>query len=413
MPSLCLYFQVHQPYRLSKYSFFDIGEDRPYFDTEANVAILNKVAEKCYLPASETFYQLIKKYKGAFKMTLSFSGVLLEQLEAWRPDVLYAFRKLIDTGCVEVLAETYHHSLSSIYSPKEFEQEVLQHERLIWKYFKVSPVVFRNTELIYNNEIAAQVQYMGYKGMLAEGLTSMMSEHVQSPNFLHHPPERPDFPVLLKNYRLSDDIAFRFSNMDWEQYPLTADKYASWIHELVGQGDMINLFMDYETFGEHQWAETGIFNFLNYLPEHILKYPACSFKTPTEIIDSYSVRGVYDVPNVSSWADTERDLSAWAGNPMQQEALRRYFDLEEMVKACQDEQLVSDWKKLSTSDHFYYMCLKKSSDGAVHDYFSPYASPLEAYNYFINAITDVEYRLSKIDKTTSTTAKESLALLNV
>jgi len=400
MPSLCLYFQVHQPYRLQDYSFFDIGENSDYFDTSSNVAILNKVAEKCYLPATETFYQLIQKHQGEFKIALSFSGVLLEQLEAWRPDVLYAFRKLVDTGCVEILAETYHHSLVSVYSKKEFELQVLQHEQLIWKYFKVYPTVFRNTELIYNNEIASQVREMGYKGMLAEGLTDMMSEHVQSSNFLHHPPAHVDFPILLKNYQLSDDIAFRFSNVEWSAYPLTADKYASWIHQTASSGDTINLFMDYETFGEHQWSETGIFEFLNHLPEHVLEHPAFSFKTPSEIIETYSVRGVYDVPKISSWADTERDLSAWAGNPMQQEALRRYFDLEQAIKSCQDKALLRDWRMLSTSDHFYYMCTKKSSDGEVHEYFSPYNSPLDAYNYFINVITDIEYRLLGLKKTT-------------
>ena len=396
MPSICFYFQVHQPNRLRDYSFFDIGHRADYFDTAANVEILNKVSEKCYLPANETFYRLIKKYKGDFKIALSLSGVLLEQLEAWRPDVLYSFKKLIDTGCVEVLAETYYHSLSSVYSPREFELQVIKHERLIQKFFGVRPGVFRNTELIYNNDLSKTIQGFGYKGIIAEGVEALMT--AQSPDFVHHPPGLYDFPVLLKNYKLSDDIAFRFSKTDWEEYPLTADKFANWIHQTAGCGETINLFMDYETFGEHQWEETGIFNFLNYLPQHVLSHPDFSFKTPSEIIEKYPVRGAYDVPEISSWADTERDLSAWAGNPMQKEALRRYYDLEQPVKSTKDKELLNNWRKLSTSDHFYYMCTKENSDGEVHEYFSPYKSPLQAYVYFMNAIADLEYRISKIKK---------------
>ncbi len=393
MPSICFYFQVHQPYRLNEYGFFDIGEHQNYFNTSLNVEILNQVAEKCYLPANETFFQLIKKYDGDFKIALSLSGVLLEQLEAWRPDVLYSFRKLVDTGCVEILAETYYHSLASVYSPEEFIYQVEKHERAVLKLLGVQPKVFRNTELIYNNALAKALQEMGYKGVLAEGVPKLMS--TDSPNFVLHPFEQYDFSVLLKNYQLSDDIAFRFSKMDWEEYPLTADKFADWLHRLAGNSETINLFMDYETFGEHQWEETGIFNFLNFLPEKVLSHPDYSFKTPSEIIDTYPLRGEYHVPHISSWADTERDLSAWAGNSIQKEALRRYFDLGEVVKDTGDLFLVEAWRKLSTSDHFYYMSTKTSSDGEVHAYFSPYKSPIEAYNYFIAALTDLECRIER------------------
>ncbi len=396
MPAICFYFQVHQPYRLRNLNFFDIGSEKGYFDTNSNVEILNKVSEKCYLPANETFYNLIKKHQGEFKISMSLSGVLLEQLAAWRPDVLASFRKLVDTGCVEILAETYYHSLASVYASEEFEYQVRKHEAVVQKYLGVSPQVFRNTELIYNNDLAKQVQRLGYKGIIAEGVDDKMT--ADSANFVHHPVEQYDFPVLLKNYKLSDDIAFRFSNMDWEAYPLTADKFAGWIHQLNGNAETINLFMDYETFGEHQWEETGIFNFLNYLPEHVLSHPHFSFKTPSEVIDAYPFRGAYDVPEMSSWADTERDLSAWAGNALQKEALRRFYELETTIKNTGDLNLIDDWRKLSTSDHFYYMCTKENGDGEVHEYFSPYKSPLEAYNYFMNALADLEYHLAKIEK---------------
>ncbi len=397
MPSICFYFQVHQPNRLRNYSFFDIGHKEDYFDRAKNVEILNKVSEKCYLPANELFYNLIKKHKGDFKIALSLSGVLLEQLEAWRPDVLYSFKRLVDTGCVELLAETYHHSLCSVYSSKEFELQILQHERLIQKFFGVTPKVFRNTELIYNNDLSKTIQDFEYNGIIAEGVEALMSG--PSANFVHHPPELYDFPVLLKNYRLSDDIAFRFSNMEWTEYPLTADKFAYWLHQTLGRGETINLFMDYETFGEHQWASTGIFNFLNYLPQHVLSHLDFTFNTPSEVIEKYPVRGAYNVPQMSSWADTERDLSAWNGNPMQKEALRRLFELEIPIKKTGDQELLDKWRKLSTSDHFYYMSTKQHSDGEVHQYFSPYKSPLEAYNYFVNVLSDLEYRISKVRKT--------------
>ncbi len=407
MTSLCFYFQVHQPNRLRNYSFFDIAHEDNYFDTAKNVEILNKVSEKCYLPANAIFYDLIKKYNGDFKIAMSFSGVLLEQLEAWRPDVLYSFKKLIDTGCVEVLAETYHHSLAAVFSAKEFEAQVEKHEQLIQKFFGVTPQVFRNTELIYNNDLAKVVEGLGYQGIIAEGIASNMT--ADSANFVHHPPEQYDFPVLLKNYKLSDDIAFRFSKSDWEHYPLTADKFANWTHQLAGNAETVNLFMDYETFGEHQWEETGIFEFLKYLPQHVLSHPDFNFKTPSEVIKKYPLRGEYSSRAFSSWADTERDLSAWNGNSMQKEALRRLYDLEAEVKASGDILLLENWRMLSTSDHFYYMSTKESCDGTVHEYFSPYKSPLDAYNYFINALADLEYQLSKVTKPTVDIEKLSLA----
>ena len=393
MPSICFYFQVHQPYRLCNYNFFEMGQDVDYFDTPKNIEVLNKVAEKCYLPANATFLRLIKKYKGDFKIAYSISGVALEQFETWRPDVLDSFKQLVDTGCVEILAETYHHSLSYLYSKEEFLHQVKKHERKVQELFGVTPTVFRNTELIYNNDIAHFIKNEGYKGIIAEGVEWLLG--YKTPNFIHHPPGAHDFPVLLKNYKLSDDIAFRFSNKQWVEHPLSAEKFANWAHQIAGNGDTVNLFMDYETFGEHQWADTGIFDFLEHLPAFIFRHPDFTFNTPSEVIDKYAIKGEYNVPNISSWADTERDLSAWRSNEMQYEALRRIYKLETAIKASKDSRLVKDWRRMTTSDHFYYMCTKYWSDGDVHKYFSPYDTPLEAYNNFINACGDIEYRLSQ------------------
>lgn len=397
MPSVCFYFQVHQPYRLKQYNFFEMANDSQYFDTSKNVEVLNKVSEKCYLPANETFLQLIKQYKGDFKIAFSISGVAIEQFETWRPDVLDSFKRLVDTGCVEILAETYYHSLSYLYSKEEFLYQVEKHKKKVQEVFGVTPTVFRNTELIYNNDIGHFIKNQGYKGIIAEGVDWLLG--FKTPNFIHHPPNAPDFPILLKNYKLSDDIAFRFSNKAWAEHPLSSEKFANWVHQIAGNGDTVNLFMDYETFGEHQWADTGIFEFLKHLPEAIFRHPDFTFNTPSEVIDNNSIKGEYDVPHISSWADLERDLSAWRSNDMQEESLRRVFFLEEAVKATNNPELIEDWRKMTTSDHFYYMCTKYWSDGDVHKYFSPYDTPLDAYNNVINACGDMEYRLAEATRT--------------
>lgn len=391
MPSICFYFQVHQPYRIKRYSFFDIGKDHFYEDDEKNRVVLNKVSEKCYLKANQKILSLIKKHKGKFRVSYSLSGTLIEQLETYRPDVLKSFTELAETGCVEFLAETYYHSLSFIYSKEEFKRQVKLHEEKIQKYFKQKPKVFRNTELIFNNELASYIEKMGYKGILCEGVDRLLNG--RSPNHVYQPKGCGKIKALLKNYRLSDDIAFRFSDVNWSEFPLTADKFASWVHKIAGSGEVLNLFMDYETFGEHQWESTGIFDFMEHLPTEIMKHKDFNFLTPSEVIEKYPVRDVYDVKDFTSWADAERDLSAWLSNTMEQEAISRIYALEEKVKATGDEDLISMWGKFQTSDHFYYMCTKFWSDGDVHKYFSPYDSPYDAYIYYMNAFSDFEATL--------------------
>ena len=392
MASVCFYFQVHQPYRLRHYTIFD--SDDSYFDEYKNAEICRKVANKCYLPANRLMLELIKKYKGRFKISYSITGVLLEQLQLYAPEVLRTFRQLADTGCVEFLAETYYHTLSFLYSKDEFIEQVNAHKRAIERLFGQTPRVFRNTELIYNNSLPALIDEIGgFDAVLAEGADHILG--YRSPNFVYRPTNSPSLKLLLKNYRLSDDIAFRFSNRDWNQWPLTVDKFAEWVNSVNGCGFVVNLFMDYETFGEHQWEDTGIFNFLRHLPAEILRHPDNNFKTPSEVAAAYDAVDSIDVPHTISWADIERDLSAWLGNPMQENALTELYRLESRVKRTNDRKIIADWRKLQTSDHFYYMCTKYFSDGDVHKYFNPYDSPYESYINFMNVLDNLDYRCSR------------------
>jgi len=389
MASVCFYFQMHQPLRLRRYSVFDTGPD--YFDEPRNSHILRKIANKCYLPATKLLLELAHRHEGDFRVGFSMTGCLVEQLRQYAPDVLELFRELVNTGCCEFLAETYHHSLSFLYSRDEFNQQVDIHTRLIEDQFGQTPAVFRNTELIYSNELAAHVANLGrFTGILTEGVDHALDK--RSPNHVYSPPDQIGLPLLLKNYRLSDDIAFRFSKHDWNQWPLTADKYADWIAKACETGETVNLFMDYETFGEHQWQETGIFDFLSALPRRVLGR-GIGFMTPSESLESYEPAGEYDVPGMISWADTERDLSAWIGNAMQSSALQELYSLEETIKNTQDPALLADWRMLTTSDHFYYMCTKYFDDGNVHQYFNPYESPYDSYINFMNVLDHLRTRM--------------------
>ncbi len=391
MPSICLYFQVHQPNRLKPYTFFDIGNDHFYENDWMNGDVVNRVAEKCYLPANKLMLKLINEFPGKFKVCFSLSGTVIEQFENHRPDVLESFAALAATGDVEFLGETYYHSLSFFYSEAEFKRQVKLHRDKIWQHFRQKPRVFRNTELTYNNDLAAMLDSMGYKGVVAEGVDKYLEE--RSPNHIYHSAAAHSIGVLLRNHKLSDDIGFRFSDRNWEEYPLYPQKFSQWIAQ--SGGELINIFMDYESIGEHQWADTGIFDFFEKLPGEVLGHKDMAFVTPSEAIVKYKAKGIYDVEEVTSWADQERNLSAWNGNNMQKEALKKIFALEKLVKRSRNKDLIHVWAKLQTSDHFYYMSTKGHTDGMVHDYFSPYSSPYDGYIYFMNTLSDLEIMLNQ------------------
>lgn len=395
MPSICFYFQVHQPKRLRHYTVFDIAQSHFYEDDLSNSQIMNKVANKSYLPTNQLMLELINRYQGKFKIAYSISGVAIEQMKRFAPQVLDSFKRLVDTGSVEILSETYYHSLAFLFSREEFIAQVDLHKDLIRKEFGVNPQVFRNTELIYNNDLAKQIEDLGFKAIITEGTEKFLDW--RSPNFVYQPINCNKIKALLKNYRLSDDVAFRFSNHDWDLYPLTADKFSKWIHQLDGNAHTINLFMDYETFGEHQWKETGIFDFMRALPEYLLSHSSFEFNTPSEVADRYESLGTIDVPNFISWADTERDLTAWRGNNLQEDALTAIYSLRDKVYASNDPELMATWRSLQTSDHFYYMCTKWFADGDVHKYFNPYGSPYEAYINYQNVVKDFQETLNEAE----------------
>lgn len=401
MASICFYFQVHQPHRVKRYRFFDINKDHKYFNDDSesklnNKKILHKVAQKCYLPTNKLLLKLLKRHP-EFKISFSISGTALEQFEEYAPDVLESFQKLVATGRAEILSETYYHSLSFLYSKKEFKEQVKLHKAKVKKLFNVEPQVFRNTELIFRNDVAQEVEKMGYKGIIAEGADHILGW--RSPNFVYQPKGCKKIKLLVKNYKLSDDIAFRFSNRGWEEWPLTAPKFTKWVNQINGNGEILNLFMDYETFGEHQWEDTGIFRFLEALPVEVLKNPDNDFVTPSEAVERYPVRGELDYRDFVSWADTERDLSAWLSNPIQHDAMKVVYDMEEHVLVTKDKKIIQDWRRLQTSDHFYYMCTKWFEDGDVHKYFNPYESPYEAFIAYMNAIQDLRIRVESKIKT--------------
>ena len=392
MPDICLYFQVHQPLWLRHYTVFD--KSHQYFDERRNASVCRKVANKCYLPANRLVLKLIRQFAGEFKVAYSLTGILLEQLQRYSPEVLSTFDALAETGCVEFLAETYYHSLSFLYSPQEFIEQVNKHIETIEYLFGQKPQIFRNTELIYNNDLAALVESTGnFDAILSEGADHILG--ARSPDFIYRPQGCSKLKLLLKNYSLSDDIAFRFSNRTWSEWPLTAEKFTGWINNINGNGNVVNLFLDYETLGKHQWEDAGIFHFMQQLPHEVLKRPDNSFRTPSEVIRSHDPIDTVDAPHLISWADTERDLSAWLGNPMQSNAIYELYRLEKKIKQTADEEIISDWRRLQASDHFYYMCTKFLSDGDVHKYFNPYDSPYDSYINFMNVLGHLHDRCSK------------------
>lgn len=391
--TICLYFQVHQPDRLRLYRFFDIGRESYYYDDFANKTILKRVAQRCYLPANEMMLSLIKQHKGAFKIAYSISGVALDQFEKYAPEVIESFRELAKTGCVEFLAETYAHSLSSLVSEEEFAFQVKLHSAKIEELFGQKPKVFRNTELIYSDQIGSVVAALGFRGMLTEGAKHILGW--KSPNYIYTNSLNPRLKLLLKNFQLSDDIAFRFSDRSWTNWPLTSDKYVTWISRSLEKEEIVNLFMDYETFGEHQQASTGIFEFLKHLPGAVLSQTEFEFLTPSEVCKKHQPVAPLHVPYAISWADEERDTSAWLGNELQNEAFDKLYAVRETVIASGDKALLSDFLKLQESDHFYYMCTKFFSDGAVHKYFNPYDTPYEAFINYMNVLSDFLVRVQR------------------
>lgn len=396
MKSIVLYLHVHQPFRVRHYTVFDAGTHHNYFDAPNgsktnNHDIMQKVAGKSYLPTNAKLLELLERHP-EFKLSLSITGTAIEQFEQWAPEVLESFQRLTATGRVEIVAETYHHSLAFFYSRAEFEMQVEMHKNKVQQLFGQTPTALRNTELAYNNDLAYWADKAGYKAILAEGWDPILEW--RSPNFVYRPTYTNNIRLLMKNYKLSDDLAFRFGDQNWAGWPLTADKFTHWLDE-SGEATNFNLFMDYETFGEHQWHESGIIDFLEHLPVEWLKNPDHTFMTVTEAAESYEPKGQIDMPNTVTWADTERDLSAWMGNPMQQEALKAIYELQDQVIASGDLALIEDWRKLQTSDHFYYMCTKWFNDGDIHAYFSPYDTPYEAVLNFMNAWHDLKFRLNE------------------
>jgi alpha-amylase len=394
MRSICLYFQIHQPLRLKRYRFFNIGNDHYYYDDYLNESITSRLAERSYLRANKLIMKMIKDYGQKFKIAFSISGITLDQFELYAPEVIESFQKLAATGCVEFLAETYSHSLVSLKSKDEFSRQVRNHVNKIKSLFGQEPRVFRNTELIYSDGIGADVAEMGFTAMLTEGAKHILGW--KSPNYLYCNAINPRLKLILRNFRLSDDIAFRFSNKNWSEFPLTTDKFVLWLNKMEKKEETVNIFIDYETFGEHQWMESGIFEFLSDLPAKVYSQSDFVFRTPSELTESLMPVSSISVPYPVSWADEERDIAAWLGNELQNDAFNRLYTFTERVNLCGDSKLLKDWDFLQASDHFYYMSTKFFSDGAIPVYYNPYDSPYDAYINYMNVLSDFGMRLHNI-----------------
>ena len=392
MKTVCLFFQIHQPFRHRRYRFFDIGNDHYYYDDYTNESIMRNIALKSYLPTNKLLLKLANRFDGEFKVAFSITGLALEQFELYAPEVIVSFQELAKTGCVEFLSETYSHSLSSLKDKSIFERQVKLHDQIIFKLFGQKPLVFRNTEMIYSDEIGAQIAEMGYSAMLTEGAKHVLGW--KSPNYLYVNAINPRLKVLMRNFKLSDDISFRFSNTNWNEYPLTAEKFVNWLEKANTKEEVVNLFLSYESFGERQSKESGIFEFLENMAVKIENHPALKFATPTEVINDLQPISAVSVPYPISWADEERDLTAWLGNGMQKEAFEKLYNLSRQMVKCTDPELIKDWNYLQVSDHFYYMSTKYFSDGEVHSYFNPFDSPYEAFINYMNVLSDFKIRLN-------------------
>lgn len=392
MKAICFYFQIHQPFRLKRYRFFDIGNDHYYYDDFANDDIITRIAHTSYIPAAESLLRMIEESGRKFKCAISVSGVALEQIEVYVPELLDLLKKLVSTGCVEILAETYAHSLSSLADPEEFANQVKVHDEKVHELFGVHPKVLRNTELIYCDDLAPQILAMGYKGVITEGAKHILGW--KSPNYVYAAASAPKLKMLLKNDKLSDDITFRFSNTNWSEYPLTADKYIGWIADTPQEEQIFNLFMTMETFGQLQNRDSGIFQFLEALPRFAAER-GIEFITPTEAVSKIKAVAELGVPFPMSWADEARDTSAWLGNQLQKEAFDKLYSVSERVRLCDDRRLKQDWYYLQASDHFFYMSTKHQADGEIHSLYSPYDSPYQAFTNYMNVLADFIVRVEE------------------
>ena len=400
MRAICLYLHIHQPVRYRQYPIFDVGNNSNYWDADfsspqSNQRIFEKVTLKSYRPMLKLLEKKMMAHKD-FKVSFSITGTWMEQAEKWAPDLIEQIRRMVARGKAEILAETYYHSLAFFYDHNEFEAQVKLHAAKIKKLFGVTPKVFRNTELAYNNKLARWADEQNYTGILAEGWDKILKG--KSPNYLYRPTGCNNLKLLLKNYRLSDDIAFRFSDRDWKEWPLTFEKYQSWVDAEYQKGELVNLFMDFETFGEHQWESTGIFDFMSSFIDSWLEYKDNKFLTVSEACEYLEPNGEVSMPSTVTWADTERDLSAWLSNDMQEDASKKLYNIRNSILQTNDTKLINDWRYLTTSDHPYSMCTKYWNDGDVHAYFSAYASPYESYMYYMNVLRDIEYRLKLAKK---------------
>ncbi len=392
MKAICFYFQIHQPFRLKRYRFFDIGNDHYYYDDFANDDIITRIAHKSYIPAAESLLRMIEASGRKFKCAISVSGVALEQIEVYVPELLDMLKKLVATGCVEILAETYAHSLSSLADPEEFANQVKVHDDKVNELFGVRPKVLRNTELIYCDDLAPQILAMGYKGVITEGAKHILGW--KSPNYVYAAASAPKLKMLLKNDKLSDDITFRFSNTNWSEYPLTADKYIGWIADTPAEEQIFNLFMTMEAFGELQNRDSGIFQFLEALPRFAAER-GIEFITPSEAVSKIKAVAELGVPFPMSWVDEARDTSAWLGNQLQKEAFDKLYSVAERVRLCDDRRLKQDWYYLQASDHFFYMSTKHQADGEIHSLYSPYDSPYQAFTNYMNVLADFIVRVEE------------------
>jgi alpha-amylase len=390
MTSVCLYFKVHQPYRLKEYRMKGVDTPYCYEDIPSDERSIHHLADNCYLPANKIIKELINEHNGKFRITYSVSGTAIELFQKHRPDVIVSFQELVETGCVEMLGETYYHSLSFLHSKKEFNRQVKKHSETIKDLFGVEPFIFRNTELIYNNQLARQITDLGFKGILCEGVERVLQGRI--PNQLYMVPGSNDFALLLRNASLSDDIAFRFDDENWIEHPLTADKFAEWLHVHPHETEVINLMLDYETFGIHKKAGSGIFEFLKALPGAILANDNFIFTTPSVVLNDNSAKDVYDVPATISWEDGAGSSGVWFENMRQNNTLKKIYSIEKMVLESGNDKAIDTWGRLQAADYFFYMS-EESIKAAACQYHNPFTTPEEAFQNYSNIVADFEIAL--------------------